>query len=121
MQGHLAGHPVCALFDGGAMHTFVSVAFAAAKGLKVHPCVGQVLAAGTSSVAVQGYVYECLRIQSLSVDVKMYVIDLPRQAMQAVLRQCCLLEHKVVVSYIDRCVMYFQGSQQLKLKFVADA
>ena len=58
MQGHLAGHPVSTLFDGSATLNFVSAAFAAAKGLKVRPCVGQVLAAGTASVAFQGYVCE---------------------------------------------------------------
>ena len=103
------------------MHNFVSAAFAAAKGLKDHPCVGHVLADGTASVAIQGYVHEQVQIQSLSEDVKMYVIDLPGQAMQADLGQYWLLKHRAVVSYIDKWVMYFQGSQWLKLKVVADA
>jgi len=51
-QGHLAGHSVSTLFDGGATHNFESAVFAVAKGLKIHSCTGQVLAAGTASIAI---------------------------------------------------------------------
>ena len=120
-QGHLAGHSVNTLFDGGATHNFVSAAFAAAKGLKIHACNGQVLAAGTADIAIQGYVCERVQIQNLSEVVKMYVIDLHGQAMQAVLGQGWLLDHKAVISYFDKCVMCFQGTRHMKLKFRADS
>jgi len=66
-------------------------------------------------------VSERIQIQNLSEIVKMYVIDLPGQAMQAVLGQGWLLDHRAVISYFDKCVMYFQGTQRMKLKFRGDS
>ena len=95
--GHLAGHPAKALFDGGATHNYIDAAFAEAKGLQIHKCTGQVLSAGSESVAIKGYVVERIRMQSLSENVKLYVIDLPCKDMTAVLGQGWLLAHKAVI------------------------
>ncbi len=96
-SGHVAGHFARTLVDGGATDNLVDAAFVSAKGLKVHKCEGHVLAAGKDSVAIQGYVTEGVRIQSLSEEIKVYVIDLPGQGLQAVLGQGWLLDHKAVI------------------------
>ncbi len=72
--GYVADYPAETLVDGGATHNYIDAAFAAAKGLKVHTCSGHILAAGTEDVHIKGYVVERIRIQSLSEEVKLYVI-----------------------------------------------
>ena len=72
--GYVADYPAKTLVDGGATHNYIDAAFAAAKGLKVHTCSGHILAAGTEDVHIKGYVVERIRVQSLSEEVKLYVI-----------------------------------------------
>ncbi len=98
------------------LRNYIDAAFAAAKSLKVHTCSGHVLAAGTEDVRIKGYVIERMRIQSLSEEVKLYVIDLPSKEMHAVLGQCWLLRHNAVVSYAEECVVFHAGGKRCKLK-----
>jgi hypothetical protein len=114
--GYVADHSAKTLIDGGATHNYIDAAFAVAKGLKIHKCSGRVLAAGTEDAPIKGYVVERIRIQSLSEEVKLYVIDLPSKEMHAVLGQCWLLHHNAVISYADKCVMFHAGGKRCKLK-----
>ena len=84
--------------------------------MKVHTYSGRVLAAGTKDVHIKGYVVKHVRIQSLSEEVKLYVIDLPSKEMHAVLGQCWLLRHNAVISYAEKCVMFHARGKHCKFK-----
>ncbi len=102
---YVVDHSAKTLADGGATHKYIDAAFAAAKGLKFHKCSGRLLAA-----------FVRIRIQSLSEEVKLYVIDLPGKEMHAVLGQSWLLHHNAVMSYADKCVLFHAGGYRGKLK-----
>lgn len=101
-------------------HNFVDSAFVSAHKLKVHPCNGHVLAAGSEEIDVKGIVHECVAMQSLSEEVHCNVIDLPGKNLHAMLRQNWLLEHKAV-SDVDKCVMFLSNDRRCKLKFAQQA
>ena len=71
-----------------------------------------------NSVPVVGYVRERVQIQSMAEDVKMLVIDLPDNRLHAVLGQSWLVQHRAVISYNERCVMYRRGVRRARLKCV---
>ena len=114
-SGHVAGFPADVLVDSGATHNFCDHAFAVKHGLNIQPCEGSVLSAG-NSVPVVGYVRERVQIQSMAEDVKMLVIDLPDNRLHAVL--AWLVQHRAVISFNERCVMYRRGVRRARLKCV---
>ena len=115
--GHVAGFPADVFVDSGATHNFCDHAFAVKHGLNIQPCKGSVLSAG-NGVPVVGYVRECVQIQSMAEDVKMLVIDLSDNRLQAVLGQSWLVEQRAVISLNERCVMYRRGVRRARLKCV---
>ncbi|DBA93382.1 TPA: hypothetical protein ACH3X2_003653 [Trebouxia sp. C0005] len=119
--GRVAGQFARVLIDTGATDHYVDAAFATANALHVIRCDGHVLAAGKERIAVHDYVKARVSIQSLAEDVKLHVVDLPGNSLQAVLGQSWLREHSAIISYIDSCVMYFSGNRQRRLCFSPDA
>ena len=119
--GRVAGQSAKVFIDNGATDNYVDAAFAAANGLQVTKCEDYVLAGGKEQLAIHGYVCARIHIQSFSEEVKLYVIDLPSNSMQAVLGQSWLRAHRAVISHVDNCVMYFSSGRRHKLWFSPNA
>ena len=117
----VAGQPAKVLIDSGATDKYVDAAFAAANGLQVTNCEGHVLVSGKKQIAIHGYVHTHLHIHSFSEEIKLFIIDLPGNSMQAVLGQSWLKAHKAVISYVNNCVPYFSGSRRRRLCFCPNA
>ena len=117
----VAGQSAKVLIDSGATDKYVDAAFAAANGLQVTKCEGHVLVSGKEQIAIHGYVHTHLHIHSFSEEIKLFIIDLPGNSMQAVLGQSWLKAHKAVISYVDNCVPYFSGGRRCRLCFCPNA
>ena len=59
----VANHSAKLHIDNGATHNFIDAAFVADHNLKVYPCSGHVLAAGSSKIAIKGFVRERVAVQ----------------------------------------------------------
>ena len=96
----MTGVPACALDDSGANRCFVDRAFVSHK-LRQYPPSGLLHCAGQQSAPVRNFVLAHVKMQSLSEEVKFFVVDMPTPGLHAVLGQSWLREHKAVISYVD--------------------
>ena len=76
--------------------------------------------AGQKRVPVSGFVCACVKCQTLSEVIKMYVVDMPTLNLHVVLGQSWLKSHNVVISFADKCVRFWQGGRRAVLRCVSD-
>lgn len=107
--GHVAGLPACVLVHSGANRCFVDRAFVSQHKLRQYPPSGLLHCAGQQSAPVRNLVLARVKMQSLSEEVKFFVVDMPTPGLHAVLGQSWLREHKAVISYVDGYVKFGMG------------
>ena len=118
--GVVSDQPACVVADSAATHAFIDLAFVLKHGLREYAACGSVSVAGQKSVPVSSFVRERVKCQALSEVIKMYVVDMPSPNLHVVLGQSWLKSRNAVISYADKCVMFWQGVRRSVLKCVCD-
>ena len=116
--GHVAGVPACVLVDSGANRCFVDRAFVLQHKLQEYLTSGLLHCAGQQSAPVKSFVLARVKMQALSEQVKLFVVDMPTPGLHAVLGQSWLREHKAVISFVDGCVKFWKWGGRAELKCV---
>ena len=106
--------------DSGASHNYISASFVASHKLPVHDTNLSVHCGGMPAATdVRGYVQARVRMQSLSENLKFYVIDLPTD-LTACLGDAWLRDHRGVIDYMNNCVHYALGKKRQRLVCAQD-